>query len=111
MKKKPTKKKPPRSTLTASDYLLFDEMISRIRALEHLATESFMKGNVDRSKLAKALGKQVGRIQTIFLPAFGKCRPPYCNSGGVCEWCAVVAARQQVAQAIALWQRSNGTQA
>lgn len=103
MTKKSTKKKSPRSTkknLTVSEYLLFTETISRIRSLERVATECFMKGNVDRSQLAKALGKELDRIHIKILPGFGKCRYPYCGSG-VCEWCAATAARQQLAKMLA----------
>jgi len=112
MTKRSTKKKPlklTKKTLTASDYVLFNEMISRIRALERVATEHFLMGNVDRSKLAKALGKEVYRIHTRILPVFGRCRYPYCNSGGVCDLCLVQAAHQQMAQAVAQWQSSNGS--
>lgn len=96
-----TKYKKPKP-LTASDYLLFNEMISRIRALELVATERFMRGNVDRSELAKKLGTQVDRIQTTMRSAYGRCRFPHCDSGsGVCELCFMQAFREQLQRALA----------
>jgi len=97
-----TKYKKPKP-LTASDYLLFNEMISRIRTLETMATEHFMRGNVDRSKLAKSLGTQVDRIQAKLRLAWGKCRFPHCDSGnGVCEVCFMSVFRKQLEQALRL---------
>ena len=86
--------------LTASDYLLFNEMISRIRALELVATERFMRGKVDRSQLAKSLGTQVDRIQTKMRLSYGRCHFPYCNSGGVCELCFMQMFRKQLERAL-----------
>lgn len=103
MTTKSTKPKP----LTVSDYLLFNEMISRIRTLEHVATERFMEGKVDRPKFAITLGKQVDRLQTKILPAYGKCRYPYCSSGGVCDLCSAQAAREQLAQILAGLNSNN----
>lgn len=87
MARKPTSKATKRKRLTPTEYLLFNDLISRIRALEHVATQQFMKGDSDRSKMARDLGKKIDRLQTS-IPAYsGRCPPGYCKSDGICHQC------------------------
>lgn len=98
--------------LSPSEYLAFNDMISRIRALEHVAAECFMRGEMDRSEMATTLGQELNsiqiRIRTRSDGSLARCSFPYCSSGpgGVCEMCPALAARQQLAQAIEQSQSS-----
>jgi hypothetical protein len=76
--------------LTPPDHLRFTKIISSLRALEHVVTKRFMRGNVDRSNLATAVKGKLDLIQTDLTREFGpvRCSYPYCSSGGVCVLCS-----------------------
>jgi hypothetical protein len=96
--------------LTPRDYLLYNQMITRIRTLEHIATQHFFGGNSEtRGKLVKKINKKVRKAHEKLFPvvdpspaspspaSFGTagggtvighgCTFPYCPSGGICELC------------------------
>ena len=91
--------------LTKRDYLLYNQMVTRIRALEHVATQRFFNATSDgRATIARKLTKKVKTVQKNLFPILDDdlsalsatnpeyvaghgCTFPYCPSGGVCELC------------------------
>ena len=57
MRTRSTKYKP----LTASDYLLYNQMIVRLHTLEYAATHNFLRGVSDRKKMVAAVERQIQR--------------------------------------------------
>jgi hypothetical protein len=83
---KPTSQTKKFRPLTPTEYLLFNDMMARLRALEHVITERYMEGETDREKMAIDLGRKIDRLQPR-TPHRLRCGPGYCPSGGVCQVC------------------------
>jgi hypothetical protein len=120
---------PPTLThpLTKEEYVLYNDMITRIRAVEHMATVHFLRGDSRRRQnTARAIedavgtfksslsstdrandgrGRGRGRSRAGVAPASVDavvghgCTFPYCPSGGTCEMCGLAEVRQQVLDA------------
>ena len=101
--------------LTKRDYLLYNQMVTRIRTLEAIAIRHFFGGNSDsRASLVKRVNKKIlyahsdlfpvidpgntsggtASVSTIGVGTVGSdpvvghgCAFPYCPSGGVCVMC------------------------
>lgn len=68
----------------------FNHMISGLRALEHAVTERFLRGRVNRYRLATTVREKLDLIQTELRSEFGeaRCNPPYCEVNGICVVCS-----------------------
>jgi len=86
-KSKSTKYKP----LTASDYLLYNQMVLGFHTLEYAATHHFLKGTSDRKKMASLVENQVFRTMKALAGDQCECPPGTCEStirgGAVCRPC------------------------
>lgn len=98
--------------LTRADYVRFNDMSMRIRALEYFATTRFLRGNsAQRADIAGTIKDGVATLQSslrainvaqVALAAAsglvaGRCDFPYCASpGGTCELCGFAEIQQQL---------------
>jgi hypothetical protein len=119
----------PLTPLTPVDYLKFNEMITRIRTLEHIATQRFFRGNsLYRATITEDIKVKVTEVQKD-LPKPGSpgftddhlrslihpgiavdasdaaslghgCSFPYCPSNGICELCGLEEIQQQLLAAL-----------
>lgn len=106
----------PNSLLTPDDYPLFNEMVTRIRTLEHDATTRFFGGNSGRrTQIVNEVksGVATAHRNLFTVPArdgtvAGRCSFPYCASpGGTCELCAVDQIQQRLLAAAARIDRGT----
>lgn len=103
--------------LTKEEYVLYNDMMMRIRAVEHMATVHFLSSNSRRrKKTARAIDDAIDTFKSSLsstdranhgrsraaapvivdsVVAHG-CTFPYCPSGGTCEMCSYAEVRQQV---------------
>ena len=102
--------------LTPTDYLLYNDMITRIRTLEHIAIARFFESVSDRSNQVRLVKQRVAAIQrrlhhpapignsdllgaavTVTTSADAlRCNFPLCPSGGTCQVCGLDQAHQQL---------------
>jgi hypothetical protein len=91
----PIKKHSP----TPAEYLLFNEMVTRIRAMEYVATQQFFNGDSKRrADIVKSVNRRVDAVQKSILGPVpttartlrARCPDGFCNHDGTCQWCGIV---------------------
>lgn len=103
--------------LNPTEYLMYNDMITRIRTLEHIAIARFLESASDRSNQVRLVKQKVAAIQrrlhtsapisnsevsgaaavtaTTSTNAL-RCNFPLCPSDGTCQICATELAHQQL---------------
>jgi len=91
MSPKPTSKSAKYKQLTASDYLLYNQMVLRFHTLEYAVTHHFLKGTSDRKKMAALVEKQILRTVKALFGDQCDCGPGMCEerirNSSVCRPC------------------------
>jgi hypothetical protein len=80
MSPKPTSKSTEYKPLTASDYLLYNQLVLGFHTLQYAATHHFLKGTSDRKKLAALVERQILRtLKALEGDPHCECPPGTCQ--------------------------------